>query len=157
MQRFLNYFTPQKSQKGQAIIESIFSIIITVAMFMIICAISLYMYMQTTVFMAARQGARVAAVDMDMVNDPASAEASVIASVQNFFSGITGQSLDGDDIIVTGPTGTVGSRNVTVQVTFNMDSPIPAGAFFAGLGAGNDPDTLDTFTCQASASMRFEE
>lgn len=153
----INKHPSRKSEKGQAVIESIFSIIITVVMFMLICAISLYMYMQTTVFMAARQGARIAAVDRNMVTSPSSARANVVSTVQNFFSGITGQTLNSGDIVLTGPTGSIGSRNVTVRVTFNMRSPIPAGAFFAGLGAGNDPDDLDTFRCQASATMRFEE
>lgn len=143
------------AQKGQVIVESVFGIIITVVIFLFISAISIFMFFQTAVFMSARQGARLAAVNPNMTSG--GSIAAVRNGVQSFFNNMTGQNLPSGNITVTGPTGATGYRNVSVRVTYTLDSPIPLGAFLESLGAAGAQATLDSFDCDATATMRYEE
>ncbi len=135
---------------GQAVVESVFSIIITTVMFGMICAICVYLFFQANVFMAARHGARIAATGAD--------NATVVSETQGFFNGTTNQTLAGGNITVTGPTGaTIGQRNMSVAVTYTINSPVPIGAFLDSYGATGAADALDSFDTAATATMRLEE
>jgi flagellar basal body-associated protein FliL len=147
--------TSRLKDRGQVIVESVFGIIITVIIFLLIAAISIFMFFQTAVFMSARQGARVAAITPGMSDG--SAVSTVRSEVQSFFNNMTGQTVSSGNITVTGPTGATGYRNVSVRVTYTLDSPIPLGAFLESLGAAGAQAALDSFDCDATATMRYEE
>lgn len=148
----------RKAACGQAIIESVFSILITVILFMFIAALCVFLYLQTTIFMAARHGARLAAVNSQLVSDSAGVTATVKSGVQSYFNSVTGRTIPLGNITLTGPTGTVGSRTVSVAVTYTVTDGIPVGAFLQTLGvsAATAAD-IDSFDCAASATMRYEE
>lgn len=144
-----------KPHRGQVVVESMFGIIMTVVVFLLISAISIFMFFQASVFLSARQGARLAAVDPNMTGG--GGVANVRAGVQTFLNGMTGQALPANNITVNGPAGATGYRNVTVQVNYALASPIPLGAFLESLGAAGAQAALDTFNCVATATMRYEE
>jgi len=149
----------RKAALGQAVIESVFSILITVILFMFIAALCVFLYLQTTVFMAARHGARLAAVSSLMATNPASVTTTVRSGVQSYFIGVTGgRVIPSGNITLTGPTGTVGARTVTVRVTYTVTDGIPVGALLQTLGvsAATAAD-IDSFDCAATATMRYEE
>jgi hypothetical protein len=151
----------RKAAKGQAVIESIASIILFTMMLGLVMAITVYLYFQQALVTAAREGARQAALNADIGS--AGSEGNGIGTVQNFVINqvqqTTGQTLAAADITVTPPSAspdqTPGNRTVNVQITWNMTNPVGVGNFVEALGGDGEP--FKTIPVSATATMRYEE
>jgi hypothetical protein len=141
---------------GQAVIELVFSLIVFTIILALISTACVYLYMQHTIITAAREGARAAAINVDIADNFATGETAVKTRVQNFFSQTTGQTLSLTNIIVNPPTGPVGHRNVSVQVNFTIQNPIPIADFLSALGVANT-SSISNIPVSANSSMRYEE
>lgn len=153
----MRVFVKRRSRSGQAVVELCFSIIMFTIMLAMIATLCLYLYMQNSVITAAREGARVAASDINFQSSSTSSTA--ITNVQNhvisFFQQTTGQTLGSGNISVTGPSGsTTGYRNMVVTVTYTLTNPINISGFMQALGAGPG---LGSFNLSATATTRYEE
>jgi Flp pilus assembly protein TadG len=155
MKRFL-----KQKRSGQAIVEMCFSLIMFAIMISLISTLCVFLYVQSNLITAAREGARVAASDPNF--KAAGTVATGITNVKNrvtsYFTQTTAQTIPNGNITVTGPTGAVGYRNMLVQVNFTLNNPIPIGSFLAALGV--DPtvtDKISTISMTSSASTRYEE
>ena len=125
-------------------------------MFALVCSGFVFLYTQTTLISAARQGARVAAVNMDLASNPSSVQTAVYDQVNTYFQQTTGQTLAASDVTVTGPTGaTVGQRNVQVTVQYSMPNPLGVAGLLSALGGDGAP--WQSFPVSATATMRYEE
>ena len=150
----------RRGQKGQAMIEMIFSIILFLMLLGGLVGFSLYLYVTNSLFTASREGARYAATDAG-ISVPATNAASVAATidrVQSVTSASTGINLADADVTVTGPTGTVGSRTVSVAISYNYTNSISPMAFMASYsGSAVGAESLDATTIDVSTVMRYEE
>ena len=149
-----------RGKKGQAMIEMIFSIILFLMLLGGLVAFSLYLYVTNSLFSACREGARYAATDAGLANVATNA-ASVSAAkarVESVTSSSTGINLADSDITVTGPTGAIGSRTVTVAISYNYTNTITPMAFMASYtGSPVSAESLDASTIRVSTMMRYEE
>jgi hypothetical protein len=153
----------RKAASGQAIIESIASIIIFTLMLGLVMCISVYLYFQQALVTAAREGARQASLNAELGSG--STEQSGISTVQNYVADeirqLTGQTYSPSvaTITVTPPSSsadqTPGKRQVTVSIVWNMTNPVTVGNMAAVFG-GN-ADTFNNIPVSASATMRYEE
>jgi hypothetical protein len=155
----LNKIKSNIHQKGQASIELVMSLLLFVAMLGTLLSLSMYMYINHTFLTAAKEGARMAAVEANLANAGtwATGEDNVIEWVQNFVSSSSGIALADDDIALSGPDGgTIGNRTVTVTVSYEFQNPVQIRTFMNRLSGGS-ASGLDTFTITNTATMRYEE
>lgn len=153
------FTTSYHKSKGQASIELVMSLLMFVAMLGSLLSISMYLYINHIFLTAAKEGARVAAVETDLANGATSAQgvSDVQDWVQDFVSSSTGIQLDPSNIDVSGPDGaTVGSRTVTVTVNYEFQNPVQIRTFMNRM-TGGSATGLDTFTISNTATMRYEE
>ena len=160
---FKKMHTKRKRASGQAIIESLASIIIFTILLALIVSISAYLYFQQALVTAAREGARQASLNASMGSS--STESSGIAAVQAYVSNevlqLTGQDFSTSSATITvvppsqSANQTPGQRTVNVQITWNMKNPIGIAGFLKALGT--NASALDTIPVVASATMRYEE
>lgn len=144
-------------QRGQAVLEVILSIIMFVILFLGISAVSLYLFVQCSLVSAARDGARTAALNLQL-GDPATQSTGVKAvqdSVIAFAKNTAGVSLSYPNITVAGPTGAIGNRQVTVTINYQFNNPVPLQSFLTSLNATYAG--LDKIQLSSSASMRYED
>lgn len=148
----------KQAHKGQAAVEMVMSILMFVIMLAMIMSMSLYLYVQHTLLTAAREGARIAAVDPNFGNagTTSTGTSNVQAWVQNFVNSSTGIQLNNNDIVVNGPTGVAGSRNIAVSINYTFQNPIQVLTLLNRLGGGSATG-LDTITMSSNATMRYEE
>lgn len=144
--------------QGQAAVEMVMSVLMFVIMLAMVMSLSLYLYVQHTLFTAAREGARIAAVDPSFGNaaTTSTGTANVQSWVQNFVSSSTGIQLNNSNITVSGPTGATGSRNITVTLNYTFQNPVQVLTLLNRLGGGSATG-LDTITMSSNATMRYEE
>lgn len=152
-------FKRNLKKRGQGAVETLMSMLVFVMMLGTLVSFSLYLFMNHTLFTAAKEGARMASIESRLAT--AATQAAGIANVRtwvkNFMSGSSGQQLADANITVTGPTGAVvGSRTVTVQVTYTLNNPVAVRGFMAALG-GQSATGLDRFNLVSQATMRYEE
>jgi hypothetical protein len=148
---------------GQAVIESIASIIMFTLMLGFVMCISVYLYFQQALVTAAREGARQASLNAEI--GTATTEQSGIDTVQAYVADevkkLTGQTYSPGvaTITVTPPSAsadqTPGKRQVTVSIDWTMSNPVTVGNMAAAFG-GN-ADTFNKIPVHASATMRYEE
>jgi hypothetical protein len=153
----------RKAEAGQAVIESIASIIIFTLMLGLVMCISVYLYFQQAIVTAAREGARQASLNTALGSS--GSEQSGIDSVQAYVADevqkLTGQTFSPTvaTINVSPPSAsadqTPGKRQVTVSIVWNMANPVTVGNMAAAFG-GN-ADTFNNIPVSASATMRYEE
>jgi Flp pilus assembly protein TadG len=141
----------------------IFSLLMFSLSFLLIATGCVYLYMQNAVVSAARVGARAASVSNDLggsnATSASTARSAIAQQVKTYLTGLAGSSgLDVPlgNIVLTGPTGTAGSRNVTVTITGTFKDPLSANSFISGLG-GTGGSAYNGFPLSASATMRYEE
>lgn len=148
-----------RPRKGQGVIELTASLIIFVLMIAIMMSISAYLYTQHAFVTAARDGARKAAVNINL-GDP-STEATGVqeieAEVINSVAQLTGQSIDAENIVVTPPDAgaAAGDRTVSVDIAWDMPNPVNAAGFVEALG-GNGEAFRD-IPIFSTSTMRYEE
>lgn len=147
-----------RAHKGQAAVEMVMSVLMFVIMLAMVMSISLYLYVQHTLLTAAREGARIAAVDPNFgsAGTTSVGTANVQAWVRNFVSSGTGIALANNNITVAGPTGAAGSRNITVTLNYTFQNPVQVLTLLNRLGGGAATG-LDTITMSSNATMRYEE
>jgi len=151
------------AESGQAVIESIASIIIFTLMLGMVMCISVYLYFQQALVTAAREGARQASLNSELGSSGSQQDG--IDSVQTYVGTevqkLTGQAYSPDvaTITVTPPSAsadqTPGKREVTVSIVWTMTNPVSVGNMAAAFG-GN-ADTFNRIPVSASATMRYEE
>lgn len=151
----------RRAERGQAIIESIASIILFAMLLALVMTVTVYLYFQQALVTCAREGARMASLNTTMATDEASAEDDIIAYVEDEVRALTGQTFDNGEgtIEVVGPSmsanQTPGQRTVTVTITYNMQNPIGVAGFINALGG--DGSAFGTIPVTATATMRYEE
>lgn len=152
------HWRPLSRKSGQTAIELVMSLLLFVAMLGTLLSLSLYLYLNHTFLTAAKEGARTASVETNLAdgNTYAAGVANVRSWVKSFISSSSGIQLQDSDITVTGPTGTFGSRTVTVTVSYAFQNPIQIRTFIDKLSGGS-ANNLDTFTISNTATMRYEE
>lgn len=151
----------RKAQKGQAVIESIASILLFVMMLGLVMAISVYLYFQQALVTAAREGARQAALNADL--GEVATEGSGVADVKDYvrqqIAQTTGQDVAASDITVWAPSDsadqTPGNRTVTVRIDWELQNPVGVGNFISALGGDGAP--YATIPVTAQATMRYED
>jgi hypothetical protein len=160
MTEAMKKFLKQK-HSGQAIVEMCFSLIMFAIMISLISTLCVFLYVQSNLITAAREGARVAAADPNFkaAGTVATGTTNVKNRVIAYFTQTTAQTIPATDITVTGPTGaTLGYRNMTVQVNFVLNNPIPIGNFLAALGVDSAiTNKVSTINMTSTASTRYEE
>ncbi len=151
--------------KGQAVIETIASIIIFVIMLALIISISVYLYVQHAMISAARESCRMASLNSGYADEATQAtaitetEEYVLAAIES----LTGQTPSADpdsgniEITVSPPDLSLaaGDKTITVTIDYQMENPIPIDEFLSALGA--DGDAFGTIPVHATATMRYEE
>lgn len=160
MQNLKNKSRRYSSHKGQGAVDSMMAIIFFMMMLGGLVCSSLYIYLENIYYTAAREGARYAATDVKLATAATQAQevANIRQQVKNVINGAGGAVLGDTDIIVTGPTGTLGQRTVTVQVSYRYDMPIKPMALMHGLmGTTTAVNSLDSFMVSAKAVMHYEE
>jgi Flp pilus assembly protein TadG len=148
------------ARRGQAMVEMIFSIILFVMLLAGLIAFSLYLYVTNSLMTAAREGARYAATDSRLANvaTQSAAISDIRQRVKDVASSATAIALEDADITVTGPSGTFGSRTVTIAISYDYTNAIAPMAFMASYGGGSvGDDSLDASTINVSTVMRYEE
>jgi hypothetical protein len=160
--RLRAFMARRQRHRGQATLEIIPSLLMFTGMFAAICGLCVYLFLQNMVITAAREGARFAALNtsLGVSTTQAAGIASVKNEVQSILLSTTGQTVGSNNITVTPPTGTVGSRKVSVAVNFSLPNPIPIPDF--GAAFDGDPNTttsrlFETIPLSAAATMRYEE
>ena len=141
-------------------IEMIFSIVLFVMLLAGLIAFSLYLYVVNSLMTAAREGARYAATDSRLasVSTQSAAIADTRQRVQTVASSATGITLADADITVAGPTGTFGSRTVTVTISYDYTSSLAPMALMASYSGGSVAgQSLDASTIDVATVMRYEE
>lgn len=157
----LRYPFRRRAERGQAIIESIASIILFALLLALVMSITVYLYFQQALVTCAREGARMASLNTTMATDEAAGKAEIVDYVEDEVRSLTGQSFDNGegDVDVSGPSEsasqTPGERTVTVTITYNMQNPLGIEAFINALGG--DGSAFGTIPVAASATMRYEE
>jgi hypothetical protein len=111
---------------------------------------------------AVREGARYAATDSRLASaTPATvtaAQSDIKDRVQAVVASATNIAIPDADITVSGPTGTFGSRTVTVTVDYDYTSSItPVALMSSYSGDTVGADTLDGSNINISTVMRYEE
>jgi Flp pilus assembly protein TadG len=143
---------------GQATIELVMSFLMFVIMVAALLGVSTYLYVNHSLLTAAKEGARAASLDVNLGNT--TTRATGVTAVQNrvitFVRQSTGFTIPANNITVTGPTGTTGSRIVQVQVQVQFTNPVQIRTFLNRLNGGNTSN-LDRVTIRTNASMRYEE
>jgi len=160
--------SPQASERGrrasagQAVIESIVSLILFVMMLGLIMAISVYLYFQQALVTAAREGAREASLNADLGS--LSSESGGIADVEDYVANeiqqLTGQVIGNNaNIVVTPPSASAsqvpGERTVRVDISWSLNNPVGIGNFLTAMGG--DGSAFTTIPVSATATMRYEE
>ena len=143
-------------ERGQAIIESIASIILFCLMLTMVCSITMYLYFEQAMVTAAREGARLASLTSNL--STAAGKSSVSTSVRTTVQALTGQQYDGstDTITVVGPTGTTtGRRTCSVTVTYRRNNPLGIAHLIDALDG--EGESWRYLTVSSSATMRYEE
>lgn len=154
-----HFFASRKRRpSGQAQVELVLGAIIFVLMMGLTGTMSAYLYLQHAFITAARDGARVGAMDPNFANGGAStATASVKSAVIDFAGATTGQVLTDGDITVTPPdmSDPVGERSVEVEINYDMANPLNVEGLITALTGSTHG--LDTIPIYARAAMRYEE
>ncbi len=146
-------------KSGQGIIELIVGILMFTLLIALVVNVSTYLYVQHTMVTAAREGARVAALNEE-IGDPDSASAGVEA-VRDHITGMvvdtTGISLDEENITITppNPADPIGERSVSVEIDMTFEHVLPASEFAAALSQASA--TGGSSLLHAEASMHYEE
>jgi Flp pilus assembly protein TadG len=156
----------RKAASGQAVIESIVSIILFVMLLALVMSISVYLYFQQALVTAAREGARQASLSSSI--GTSSTESSGISSVQSFvqteIQQLTGQTYSPSVATITvtppsntsvSPDQTPGRRNVRVVIQWQMQNPIGISGFINALGGNGN--AFNKIPVTATATMRYEE
>jgi Flp pilus assembly protein TadG len=150
----------RQSSKGQVMIEMALAIIIFCLFLMFLVMISFYLYFQHTFLTAARDGARFAATEPKLASANATERSEGIDDVKdhvrNFVQTTTGMVLSNGEITVTGPTGTVGNREVQVTIVHTYDSPFHPSEMLSG-DAAVTAESVESFEINATAVMFYEE
>jgi TadE-like protein len=149
----------KKRQYGQASIELAMSVLMFVTMMGLLIGLSIYLYINHVFLTAAREGARMAAIDTNFANG--GTQATGIQDVQtwviNFVQSSSSFQLTNNNISVSGPNGSViGDRTMTVNVSYQLQNPVQILTFINRL-TGGSAEGLDTFTINDTATMRYEE
>lgn len=146
-----------RAEKGQAVVETVVSMIIFSFMVGGIAALSAYLYMQHSLVSAARFGSRKASINSDIGNGNfAQGEQDITDDVIDFWAATTGQEITADDVTVDGPNGAQqGERTVTVTVNYELQNPVNFDGALQAIGAG--PSGLGQIEMAASATMHYEE
>jgi hypothetical protein len=149
--------------RGQAILESIFGIIMFTIILTLTMSITAYLYFQQAMVTAAREGARQAALNTEI--GTSATESAGIAYVRSYVidevKHLTGQTFDSDIATITvippsqSEDQTPGQRMVSVSINWQMKNPINISGFLNALGA--DGSAFDTIPVKAMATMRYEE
>jgi hypothetical protein len=144
-----------RRRRGQAAVEIIPVIFLFVCMLTGLVGISIYLYLQHALITAAREGARIGALDPDLggVSQQAGIE-RIRERVQEIMAGSTGQNVPDSDIAVTppDPTAATGDRQVRVVIDYRMPNPLQISKTLTGDDSGDA-----TINLHASATMRYEE
>ncbi|MEB3244780.1 MAG: TadE family protein [Vampirovibrionales bacterium] len=148
--------------RGQAIVEAIGTILITSLMMGVLTGSTYYLYVQQVYTSAARDAARMASLNAQMGNagTQSTARSSTISYVQDYIEDTLGQTLGSESITVTPPVsgGTVGNRQVTVEIETTLDTPVVLSALMDVLGASDASKTkVASIPVYAKATMRYEE
>lgn len=150
----------RKAASGQAVIESIGSIILFTILLAIMMTMVVYLYFQQALVTAAREGARQAALNSSLGN--AATQNTGISYVQQYVKdevkSLTGQTYDASKatITVTPPTGVQGQRTVNVTITWRIQNPLAGVTTLIGDLGGNG-NAFNWIPVSAGASMRYEE
>ncbi len=144
--------------KGQGSIELVMSLLFFVMMLGTLLSLSLYMYMNHVFLTAAKEGARVAAADSNFGNgNTTQGTTDVQTWVNQFVQSSSGITLNANNVTVSGPNGSqVGSRTMTVTVSYQFNNPVQIRGFIDRLNGGSGTG-LDTFNITNTATMRYEE
>mgnify|MGYP001329421991 CR=1 FL=1 len=145
--RTLDARSRRQQQSGQAMIEMIFSIVMFGFMMAGIASMSTYLYLQHAMVTAAREGARMAAINPDL-GDPGTESigiSDVQDHVQAMVASTVGIPLEAGDIAVTAPSAAdaIGERSVSVNIDYEIPNPLPVGS--------------DTFNLHSEATFHYEE
>lgn len=149
----------RRARRGQAAVELMMSMLFFMAMIGMLLSVSVYLYINHTFLTGAKEGARAAAVEVNLANVATynTGVANVRTWVRNFIRSSTGITMADSGITVTGPTGsTVGNRTVQVRLSYTFQNPVQIRTFLNRLGGGTATG-LDTFTITNTATMRYEE
>ena len=148
---------------GQAVIESIASIIMFTLLLGLVMCVTVYLYFQQALVTAAREGARQASLN-DKLNAVAT-ESAGMAEVRNYVAdqvlNLTGQTYSPGvaTITVTPPSAsanqTPGERMVSVRIDWNMTNPVGVGNMINALDG--EGDNFLHIPVHAMATMRYEE
>lgn len=149
-----------RAASGQAIIDSIASIIIFAIMLALIMTISMWLYVQQALVTTAREGARQASLNSSMASTTASVKLSGIntvkAYIQNEMLKLTGQAIPSSNITITGPTGaTAGQRTMQVTLQMSLKNPVNVAGLLNAFGGNGNAFSL--IPMNASATLRYEE
>ncbi len=149
----------KRAEKGQAIIEMIFSIIMFAIMLSSVTAMSAYLYVQHATITAAREGARIAALNSDLGSaaNVGVGEAAVEDFVIDMMASASGITISSADVTVTAPDALdpVGDRSVQIDIDYELTNPIPVGSILTAL-TGNSYG-FDTIPIHSEATMHYEE
>jgi hypothetical protein len=147
----------RKAAPGQVVIESIASMILFTIMLTLIMSICMWLYIEQALVTSAREGARQASLNAEIATS--STQASGISAVKSYVKDevlhLTGQQLADSNITVTVPTGTSGSRTVSVSIQMNMKNPVRISDLLGALGANGS--AFDSIPVGGKATMRYEE
>jgi uncharacterized protein (UPF0333 family) len=153
----------RKRKSGQAIVESIFGILIFTILLALIMSITAYLYFQQALVTAAREGARQASLNSD-IGAPGTENAGV-TYVKNYvideIQKLTGQVYSSTTATITisppsqSPNQTNGKRMVIVTIDWKMKNPVNIAGLLNALGT--DGSAFDVIPVYATATMRYEE
>ncbi len=149
----------KEATKGQAIIEMIFSVIMFAIMIASVTAMSSYLYVQHATITAAREGARVAALNSNLgsLANVGAGESEVETYVADMMAATSGITLNAGDVTVTAPDDLdpLGDRTVQVDIDYQLNNPVPVGALLTAL-TGNAYG-FDVIPIHSEATMHYEE
>lgn len=153
----------RKPASGQALIESLASIIIFTILLSLVMSLTAYLYFQQALVTAAREGARQAALNSDI--GATTTEATGVSYVKNYVTDeikqLTGQTYDAATATITvnapsqSANQTPGQRMVSVNINWKMQNPINIAGLLNALGT--DGSAFGTIPVSATATMRYEE
>ena len=148
-------------QRGQASVDLVASQIMFSIMLASLVSISLFLYLNHAFATAAAIGGRVASSDVNIGNPTtfATGEANVKTQVKQFIKSASGIELQNNQITVTQPTGALGSRQVKVSITHNVDSPIKVQSMMSQMAHPGQapPQDADKFAISSAATFHYED
>ena len=151
----------RQRQKGQASVDLVASLVMFSIMLASLVSISLFLYLNHAFTTAAAIGGRVASSDVNIGSPTtfATGEANVRSQVKQFIESASGITLSDNQIAVTQPRRALGSRQVTVSITHDVDSPIKVQPMMNEMAHPGQapPAGADKFTISSSATFHYED